>query len=396
MRHRLNSLSNPLHQPKQKEQKKLTFKKILLGFVVMFLVSAISIYSTQLRNTKVSSSKKIIKVAMKQTNIKTKKVASVLSMDTSLDPAIDEYLTNLHFNGTALVVKNGKVILNKGYGYSDMEKKIHNNPDTVFFIASITKVFVSTAIMQLQEQGKLNVHDSLSKYIPDFPNGHEITLYNLLTHTSGIPQHSETSQKVSHAELIKKIEQGHLRFKPGTQWLYSDSNYSILAYIVEKVSKQPFDDYIEKNIFEKAGMTNTGFGNDYYNQPYPSVGYRFKHNKLISLSLPDMSELFGCGDIYTTPYNMYLFDKALYSGKLMSQNSLKEFFTPFKHDYAFGMFRDPGSYSDHGVLSGWNTLNSFSLSGKTYVVLFSNIENGVSSFGLVNNHIYELVHYFPA
>lgn len=117
---------------------------------------------------------------------------------------------------------------------------------------------------------------------------------------------------------------------------------------------------------------------------------------MISPTLPDMSELFACGDIYTTPYDMYLFDKALYSGKLMSQESLKQFFTPFKHNYALGLYRDPGSYSDHGVLPGWNVLNSFSRSGNIYVVLFSNVQNGVKSLGVVNNEIYMLLRHIKA
>src|SRR5579875_2119164 len=143
--------------------------------------------------------------------------------DINNAPSIDQYLKSLNFNGSVLVVKNGTVLLNKGYGYADMETKRANNSATVFYIGSITKVFISTAIMQLQEKGLLNIHDPLSKYIPDFPNANKITLYHLLTHTSGIPEHDETTEPISHNDLIKKIAKGHLRFRPGTGWLYSDS-----------------------------------------------------------------------------------------------------------------------------------------------------------------------------
>jgi CubicO group peptidase (beta-lactamase class C family) len=312
-------------------------------------------------------------------------------VDVNNDQAIDRYLKGLNFNGTALVVKDNKVVLNKGYGYADFENKLANNSETVFYIGSITKVFISTAIMQLQEQGKLNINDFLSQYIPDFPNGKQIKLYHLLTHTSGIPEHSETIEKISHDDLIKKIEKGKLKFQPGTNWYYSDSNYTILAYIVEKITKEPLESYVKGHIFTKAGMKHTGFGDAYYNQTFPSKGYKQKENEMISPALPDMSELFGCGDIYTTPYDMYLFDKALYAGKFLTQESLKQFFTPFKHNYALGLYRDPGSYSDHGVLPGWNTLNSFSRNGNEFVVLLSNVQNGVKSLGEVNNQLYGML-----
>ena len=242
--------------------------------------------------------------------------------------------------------------------------------------------------MQQQEQGKLTINDPVAKYIPDFPHGNEITLYHLLTHTSGIPEHSETTQKISHDDLIKKIEKGKLKFKPGTEWNYSDSNYTILAYILEKVTGEPLETYVKKHVFDVAGMGHTGFGEAFYKEPFPSTGYKQKDGAMITPDLPDMSQLFGCGDVYTTAYDMYLFDKALYTGKLMSQDSLKQFFKPFKHDYALGLYSDPGSYSDHGVLPGWNTLNSFSKSGSTYVVLLSNVQNGVKSLGVINNQIY--------
>jgi CubicO group peptidase (beta-lactamase class C family) len=311
--------------------------------------------------------------------------------DINHNSKIDTYLKSIHFNGTAMIVKDGKVVINKGYGYRDFTNQLSNNSNTVFYLASISKIFVSTAIMQLQEQNKLSIHDKVNKYIPDFPNGNRITLYELLTHTSGIPEHSETAEKISHEQLIKKIEKGRLRFKPGTRWLYSDSNYTILAYILEKVTNDTLQNYVQTHIFNVANMENTGFGDQFYQEKYQSVGYKKKNNKLISPALPDMSELFGCGDIYSTPYDMYLFDKALYTGKLLTASSLKQVFTPNKHFYGLGIYHDPGSYSDHGVLPGYNLLNSFGLKGTKYVVLFSNIQNGVKSLGVVNNQIFMML-----
>lgn len=362
---------------------------LLMAAVIIFAVASFMIQF--FKPAKIEASKAAHQASPVKPPAGKPSAEKVAAADINNDPAINQYLTSLHFNGAVLVVKDHKVVMNKGFGYADFEQKIPNNSKTVFYIGSITKVFISTAIMQLQERKLLNVNDHLSKYLPDFPHANEIKLYNLLTHTSGIPEHNESSQQISHADLMKKIAKGRLLFPPGTQWNYSDSNYSILAYIVERVSKEPLDTYVKDHIFDRAGMQYTGFGNSFYDEPFPAKGYKFKKDHLISPSLPDMSQLFGCGDIYTTPYDMYLFDKALYSGKLLKKRSLQQFLTPFKHNYAFGLYNDPGSYSDHGVLPGWNTLNSFSKSGSMFVILFSNVQNGVKSFGLVNNHIYMLL-----
>lgn len=380
--------NSPIESPRRSKRKlKRSIKRFLLLFVSATMITFISSLVYHSFVTSKAKPNKIIHQVSKK-NSSPENIALPKVVDVNNDSKIDEYLKSLKFNGSVLVVKNNKVVLNKGYGYADFENKLPNNSETAFYIGSITKVFISTAIMQLQEQGKLNINDPLSKYVPDFPNGNQIKLFHLLTHTSGIPEHSETNQKISHDDLIKKIEKGHLKFQPGTNWDYSDSNYSILAYIVEKITKVPLNLYVKEHIFNKADMKNTGFGDTYYQEPFPSKGFKQKDNVMISPALPDMSQLFGCGDIYTTPYDMYLFDKALYTGKLLSADSLKQYFTPFKHNYAFGLYRDPGSYSDHGVLPGWNTLNSFSKNGNEFVVLFSNVQNGVKSLGAVNNQIY--------
>lgn len=303
---------------------------------------------------------------------------------------LDEYIKSKNFSGTAVVVKNGKVLLNKGYGLANQDKKISNNSETSYYIGSITKAFVATSIMQLKEQNKLNTEDTVAKYIPDFPRGGEIKLAHLLTHTSGIPEYPEGSENITHDELIKRIGNQKLAFPPGSKWKYSDSNYSVLAYIVEKVSGESLEDYIQKHIFEVAGMKHSGFGDEFQQEKYPSTGYKIVDNKMTTPALPSMSQLFGCGDIYMTAYDLYLFDQALFTGKLISNESYHQMFTAFKKDYGFGWYVDPGSYSNHGVMPGWNCLNSFSKNGSTYVVLLSNIQNNIKSFGVLSNDIYTM------
>ncbi|WP_235950664.1 serine hydrolase domain-containing protein [Heyndrickxia shackletonii] len=303
---------------------------------------------------------------------------------------IDDYLKSIHFNGTAVVVKNGQFVINKGYGFANREKQAPDNPNTIYYIGSITKSFVSASFMQLQEKGLVNTNDLLSKYLPSFPHANEIKIYNLLTHTSGIREHMETSEKLSREQLMKKIGKGAqtLLFKPGTQWNYSDSNYAILGYIIEKVTGESLHDYIRGHIFKPAQMKDSGFGEALYHSPNQSIGYKLKDNSIYTPGMPDFSQLFGCGDIYTTASDLYKFDLAIESGKLFSKDSFNQIYTPNKSNYGFGWYVDPGSYSSHGVMPGWNTLNSYSKSGNIYVVLLSNIQNNIQSMGVVNNNIY--------
>ncbi|NRD79504.1 beta-lactamase family protein [Bacillus sp. BRMEA1] len=382
-----------VHTPMSRQKKRRRLKPFVRRFLYLLVIVAgillIPKFFHHSETAKLKEPKSVHQSVTKKPQSNTNEMTKVQDINNA--PVIDQYLKSLNFNGSVLVVKNGTVLVNKGYGYADMETKRSNNSSTVFYIGSITKVFISTAVMQLQEKGLLNIHDPLAKYLPDFPNARKITLYNLLTHTSGIPEHSETTEPISHDDLIKKIAKGHLKFPPGTMWNYSDSNYSILGYIIEKLTQEPLEQYVTTHIFKQAGLEHTGFGKTYIQEPYQANGYKIKNKQMISTTLPDMSQLFACGDIYTTPYDMYLFDKALYNGKLISAASLKVFFTPFKHNYALGMYRDPGSYSDHGVLPGWNVLNSFSRNGNNFVVLFSNVQNGVKSLGVVNNQIYLLL-----
>ncbi|MDM5153291.1 serine hydrolase domain-containing protein [Bacillus sp. DX1.1] len=304
---------------------------------------------------------------------------------------LDEYLKSKNFSGTAVVVKNGKVLLNKGYGLANREKNVPNNSDTTFYIGSITKAFVATAIMQLKDQNKLQTEDTVAKYIPDFPQGGEIKLAHLLTHTSGIPEYEAGADQISHDELLKRIGQQKRLFNPGAKWKYSDSNYSVLAYIAEKVSGQPLEEYIKQHIFNVIGMKHSGFGTELEQTKYPSTGYKIKNNNMTTPAIPSMSQLYGCGDIYTTANDLYLFNEALFSGKLISKESYNQMFTGGKKDYGFGWYVNPGSYTNHGVMPGWNCLNGFSKNGSVHVVLLSNIQNNIKSFGSVNNDIYMML-----
>ncbi|KRE20066.1 serine hydrolase [Bacillus safensis] len=326
----------------------------------------------------------------KEVKRKTAKISEKQIKTVDRNHKISSYLNEIGFSGTAMIVRNGEIVTNKGFGYADRKRKIQNNPLTSFYVGSSQKALIATAILQLEEKGKLQTSAPVSTYLPHFPNGQTITLKNLLTHTSGINGHIEGNGAITPDELIKDIERQGIHRQPGI-WGYKDSNYSVLAYIVAEVSGESYEQYITNHIFKPAGMTHAGFYKTYEKEPYPAVGYKLKGSKAVTPYMPDLSQLYGAGDIYMSAIDMYKFDQALIDGKLYSQKSYKKMFTPGSSStYGMGFYVAPGSYSNHGVMPGFNILNSFSKSGQTIVVLFSNIQNN-TKLGQVNNKVYQLL-----
>ncbi|GLV62086.1 penicillin-binding protein [Bacillus mycoides] len=297
----------------------------------------------------------------------------------SISQKLDQYLVGKQFNGTVLVTDKEHVILNKGYGYADVQNKIENTPQTKYRIGSITKTVVATSILQLQEQGKLNIQENVNKYIPSFPADKNITLYHLLTHTSGLPENGKGKVNVaSRINLINWIGSQKLDFPPGTGWKYTDYNYMVLAYIIENITKKPLGDYIKEDIFTKAEMHESGMGNMVPGDENFTKGYVKKDQELVPAQKLGMDWLYGSGEMYTTVGDMKKLDEAIINGKLLSEQSIQAMFTPSaERKYAFSFYIYPDYFHNHGVLAGWNTFNNFNKEKGTFVILFSNVKNGL-------------------
>ncbi len=162
-----------------------------------------------------------------------------------IDTLLNAYSKLGRFNGSALVAKGGEVLLNKGYGYRDAEKKVLNDSHSIYQLGSVTKQFTSAIILKLQSENKLSVSDKLSKYFPDYPKGDSITIKELLSHTSGIYNYTndqdfmknEITTPKTREQIMALFENKPLDFSPGTSWSYSNSGYSMLGYIIEEVTK---------------------------------------------------------------------------------------------------------------------------------------------------------------
>ncbi|MBM6646323.1 serine hydrolase [Bacillus sp. RIT 809] len=293
---------------------------------------------------------------------------------------LDQYLKDKGFNGTVLVADKDNVVLRKGYGYANVKDKILTTPRTKYRIGSITKTVVAISILQLKEKGKLSIEDNVNKYIPSFPADKNITLRNLLTHTSGLPEQGQGRvDAASRLKLVTWIGSQKLEFPAGTGWRYTDYNYMVLAYIVEKITNEPLADYVKENIFTPVGMHESGMGATFPGDMFLAEGYTKKDNELIATPRLRMSWLYGCGEMYTTVEDMKRLDEAIMDGKLLSKQSLSDMFTVSPaRKYGFSFYINADYNYNHGVLAGWNTFNNFNGDKRIFVILFSNVQNGMN------------------
>src|SRR6201997_1179492 len=174
-----------------------------------------------------------------------------------MEQIIQSYVADHKFMGSVLVARDGKTLLDKGYGFANLEWQVPNAPSTKFRLGSITKQFTAASILLLEERGKLKTDDPVKKYIPDAPAAWDkVTIYNLLTHTSGIanftsfPDYASTETAPTIPEkLVARFRDKPLEFQPGEKWNYSNSGFVLLSYLIEKISGESYAQFVEKNIF---------------------------------------------------------------------------------------------------------------------------------------------------
>lgn len=249
-------------------------------------------------------------------------------IDTYLAP----YVAGKNFTGVVLIAKGGKVLMNKGYGMADYELNVPNTSETMFHIASVSKPFSALAILQLAEQGKLGLDDPVEKYVPGFPHGDKITLRHLLTHTSGIaninnfPEYNSLQRlQQTPKSLVDAFKDKPLDFEPGAKYAYSNSNYNLLAYILEKVAYKPYGEYLAENIFSPLGMTHTfHHGDAHLLIPHRAAGYSpVKADCLELADYVDWSSKTGNGSLVTTAGDLLKFAQAIGADKLYPHTKLE-------------------------------------------------------------------------
>ncbi len=305
------------------------------------------------------------------------------------------------FNGSILIARNGQPVVSKGYGMANIELNVPNKAETVFRLGSVTKQFTGMAITMLQEKGKLSVNDPLCKYIDNCPAiWQPITIKHLLTHTSGIfnytafPDFAKTTVLPTNSpQMIALLRDKPLDFAVGQNYSYSNSGYFLLGTIIEKVSGKTYANFLQENIFTPLGMKNTGYDDPLRIINNRASGYTRQAGQYLNAAYMDMSVPFAAGAMYSTTGDLLLWDQALYTGKLVSQKSLNEMFTPNKNGYGYGWGIntrfEKQQISHGGSIFGFSTqISRFPTERLTFVVL-SNVQGSPS--GRIANDLSAIV-----
>ena len=254
--------------------------------------------------------------------------------------AIDAYVADVvrreGLTGLALaIVKDGKVVLARGYGKRSTESGAPVEAETPFAIGSVTKQFACACILLLAEEGKLSVDDKVAKYFPDLTRANEITLYQLMTHTSGYPDYypldfvdRRLARPIPVDSLIKEYAGGKLDFEPGARWSYSNTGYVILGRVVEKVSGKPFGEFLRGRILIPAGMEHAAF------EPTGADPSRARGYLPFALGTPEPATpeangwLHAAGGLWASAPDLARWDLALMEGRVLKPESLRLMTTP--------------------------------------------------------------------
>ncbi|MBC7848493.1 MAG: serine hydrolase [Chitinophagaceae bacterium] len=285
-----------------------------------------------------------------------------------LDEIMTAFTALEKFNGSVLVAKKGQVLLEKGYGWKNIKDSTRNDDKTIYQIGSVTKQFTSAIIMKLVEQKKLAVTHKLSKYYPDYPKGDSITIHNLLTHTSGIYNYtndgkfmnSEIAKPQTEQKMISLFRDRPLDFSPGSKYSYSNSGYSLLGYIIVKVTGKSWEQNMRELILTPLRMQHSGFNFTSLKSPDKATGYFFlgaKGNQ--PAPIVDSTVAYSAGSLYSTVGDLYRWERSIYTNKILTADSWKKTFTPFLSKYAYGWsidtLFDRNTTAHSGGIHGFNS-----------------------------------------
>lgn len=294
------------------------------------------------------------------------------------------------------LVKDGQVVLAKGYGKRSLVDSRPVEPDTRFAIGSVTKQFACVCVLLLAEAGKLSVQDKVAKYYPDLTRAGDITLLDLMNHTSGYPDYypldfvdRRMQRPIAPDELLRQYAGSKLDFEPGTKWSYSNTGYILLGRVVEKVSGEPFGAFIQRRIFQPLGMTNTVYEPS-HPEPRSAQGYTtFALSPPQPIAPEGKGWLEAAGGIYSTPSDLAKWDLALIGGRVLKPQSYALMTTPRmlpdgkNTEYGCGVSVRTQSgrqvVAHNGAVAGFTASNAMIPSTRSAVILTCNLDGGLGA-----------------
>lgn len=314
------------------------------------------------------------------------------SLETKIDSLILKVFNDKNGpGGVFMVSQKGENIYKKAFGKANLELDVDLTTENVFQIGSMTKQFTAIAVLMLEEQGKLDVKDPVSKYIIDYPSGDKITINHLLTHTSGIKDFTKmkTIRDIANNEMTPKMmvdffKNEPIEFLPDEKFEYNNSGYVLLGYLIELVSGQTYEDFITQNIFKKAQMQHSYYANDRKIIPKRASGYHKKENGYVNKTLINYSVPFSSGAIMSTLDDMQKWQNALNQNLLLSAENTKKAFKKNKLNngeefgYGYGWhikeINNQPTTEHGGSIFGFKSMGIYFPSEDIYVLGFSNCD----------------------
>ncbi|WP_108425216.1 serine hydrolase domain-containing protein [Flagellimonas amoyensis] len=318
-------------------------------------------------------------------------ILTAQDLESQIDRVLEAKFENSGTGAVFLATKNGKIVYNKAFGLSNLEFQVPMQTDNVFEIGSMTKQFTAVSILMLMEEGKLQLEDDITKYIPEYPtHGHGITIHHLLTHTSGIK--SFTSVKGLNAiaqnemepmQVIDFFKDEPMDFAPGAEFRYNNSGYVLLGYIIEKVSGMSYEDFVEQRIFKKLGMSSSRYASHSEVVPKRASGYHKKEDysnaRHISFSIP-----YASGALMSTVGDMLVWEEAIKNHVLLGKETTQMAFTnytlnngkPINYGYGWHIkeFGSVLSYEHGGSIFGFKSMGVYLPKEDVYVIGLSNCD----------------------
>lgn len=293
--------------------------------------------------------------------------------------------------GVFMVAKKGIPVYQKAVGKANLELDVNMTTDQVFQLGSVTKQFTAMAILMLEEQGKLSVNDSISKFIPDYPGGHKISIHHLLTHTSGIKDFTrmksleDIAQKnMSPKMLVDYFKNEPVNSMPGEKFEYNNSGYVVLGYIIELVSNLTYEQFIKKNIFQPLGMKDSYYASDKQIILKRACGYHKNDSNYVNKNPINYSIPFSAGSLMSTAADMLKWQNALSNNVLLNEKNSKKAFIGYKlnngetNSYGYGWhiktLNGITSREHGGSIFGFKTMGVYIPSEDIYVVGLSNCD----------------------
>lgn len=324
-----------------------------------------------------------------------------------IDALLNEYSAQDRLNGTVLIAQGDDVIYSKGFGMAHMEWEVANTPDTRFRIGSITKQFTAALILQLVEEGKVDLEGKLTDYVPDYPaeHGKQVTIHQLLNHTSGIVSYTgrdefwkKSRDPYTPKEFLEAWTVEELEFEPGSKWNYNNSGYYILGVVIQEVTGMPYDKALQKRLLDPLGLVNTGYEHFHKVTKNRASGYLAWAIGYQRAGYVDTGSPFAAGMMYSTVGDLHKWTRALHAAKpFNNKETLEKMITPYMQNYGYGIMINERTFGEKSVkvISHGGGVHGF-VSTLSYFpekeLTVAGIDNTSSNIGVPISAVFKILH----